>query len=156
MVYSLQPTPPADALHTLSTWRKGEAPQRLEYTRRTSRPSLTFKSQKVPLSRREKGVDVGMAFIGPWEIGLILIVILILFGGKKIPELARSMGEAVKQYRKATEGASEEAAKEGKEEITEHERKTIIETAKKLGIDVEGRSIKEISEDILEKAKKNQ
>ena len=97
-----------------------------------------------------------MAFIGPWEIGLILVVILILFGGKKIPELARSMGEAVKQYRKATEGTSEETAKEGKEEITEHERKTILETAKKLGIDVEGRSIKEISEDILEKAKKSQ
>jgi hypothetical protein len=32
----------------------------------------------------------------------------------------------------------------------------ILETAKKLGIDVEGRSIKEISEDILEKAKKSQ
>lgn len=97
-----------------------------------------------------------MAFLGPWEIGLILVIIVILFGGKKLPELARSIGDAVKQYRKATEGTLEEPTKEKKEEITEEERKTILETAKKLGIDVEGRSIKEISEDILEKAKKNQ
>lgn len=95
-----------------------------------------------------------MTFLGPWEIGLILVIIIILFGGKKLPELARSIGDAVKQYRKATEGV-EETVKEERGEITEQERKTILETAKKLGIDVEGRSIKEISEDILKKAKKD-
>ena len=30
--------------------------------------------------------------LGPWEIGLIIIVIIILFGGKKLPELARGLG----------------------------------------------------------------
>ncbi len=97
-----------------------------------------------------------MPFLGPWEIGLILVIIVILFGGKKLPELARSIGQSVKQYRKATEESLEEESKESKDEITEQERKTILETAKKLKIDVEGRSIKEISEKILEKTEKTQ
>ena len=95
-----------------------------------------------------------MPFLGPWEIGLILVIIVILFGGKKLPELARSIGQSVKQYRKATEESLEEESKESKDEITEQERKTILETAKKLKIDVEGRSVKEISEEILEKTEK--
>ncbi len=96
-----------------------------------------------------------MPFLGPWEIGLILVIIVILFGGKKLPELARSIGQSVKQYRKATEESLEEESKESKDEITEQERKTILETAKKLKIDVEGRSVKEISEQILEKTGKS-
>ena len=90
-----------------------------------------------------------MPFLGPWEIGLILVVILILFGGRKLPELARSIGDAVKQYRKATDSPIEEPQKEG--ELSDQEKKNIIETAKKMGIDVEGRSLKDISKDILEK-----
>ena len=92
-----------------------------------------------------------MAFLGPWEIGLILVVILILFGGKKLPELARSDGDAVKQYRKATDGTSEEPQSEKK--LSNDERVNILKTAKKLGIDVEGRDLAEISTDILEKTK---
>ena len=34
--------------------------------------------------------------IGPWQILLIVIVILVLFGGKKIPELARGLAEGIK------------------------------------------------------------
>jgi sec-independent protein translocase protein TatA len=90
-----------------------------------------------------------MAFLGPWEIGLILVVILLLFGGRKLPELARSVGDAVKQFRKATDSPLEEPQKEG--EVTDQEKKNIVETAKKMGIDVEGRSLKDISKDILEK-----
>jgi len=96
-----------------------------------------------------------MPFLGPWEIGLILVIIVILFGGKKLPELARSIGQSVKQYRKATEESLEEESKESKDEITEQERKTILDTAKKLKIDVEGRSVKEISEQILKKTEKS-
>ncbi len=40
--------------------------------------------------------------IGTTEILIILVIILILFGPKKLPELARSIGKSVKEYRKAT------------------------------------------------------
>ncbi|MFH1510767.1 MAG: twin-arginine translocase TatA/TatE family subunit [Candidatus Woesearchaeota archaeon] len=39
--------------------------------------------------------------IGMTEIILVLIVILILFGPKRLPELAKSIGSAVKEYRKS-------------------------------------------------------
>jgi sec-independent protein translocase protein TatA len=42
------------------------------------------------------------AFLGGWEIVLILAVVLILFGAKKLPELARGLGQGIKEFKKAT------------------------------------------------------
>ncbi len=39
--------------------------------------------------------------LGTTEIIIIAIVVIILFGGKKIPELVRALGEAVKEFRRA-------------------------------------------------------
>jgi len=40
--------------------------------------------------------------IGGWELILIFAVILLLFGARKLPELARGLGQAVKEFRKAS------------------------------------------------------
>ena len=40
--------------------------------------------------------------IGVQELLLILFIVLILFGAKKVPELARGLGNAVREFRKAT------------------------------------------------------
>jgi len=48
--------------------------------------------------------------IGIPEIILILVVVLLIFGGKRIPELARSLGRAQHEYKKAKEALKEEAA----------------------------------------------
>ena len=40
--------------------------------------------------------------IGTQEILIILFIVLILFGGKKLPELARAIGHSVKEFRNAT------------------------------------------------------
>jgi sec-independent protein translocase protein TatA len=37
---------------------------------------------------------------GPWEIVLIIVVVLLLFGGKKLPELARGLGKGVRMFKK--------------------------------------------------------
>lgn len=37
--------------------------------------------------------------LGFWEIALIVLVILLLFGGKKIPELMRGLGKGVKSFK---------------------------------------------------------
>lgn len=38
---------------------------------------------------------------GPWELVLILVIVLIIFGPGKLPQLAESMGKAIKGFRKA-------------------------------------------------------
>ena len=42
-------------------------------------------------------------FIGGYEWILIVVVVLLLFGGKKIPELAKGLGKGIKDFKKATE-----------------------------------------------------
>lgn len=42
-----------------------------------------------------------MGNIGGWEIFWIVLVVLLLFGAKRIPEMMRSMGQGVKEFKKA-------------------------------------------------------
>ena len=42
-----------------------------------------------------------MGVIGPWQIVVIVLLVIILFGGRKIPELMRGMGRGVKEFKDA-------------------------------------------------------
>ena len=46
--------------------------------------------------------------LGGWEIILILAVVLILFGSKKLPELARGLGQGIREFKKATREVTDE------------------------------------------------
>jgi sec-independent protein translocase protein TatA len=48
--------------------------------------------------------------LGPWEILLIVGAILILFGAKKIPEFARSMGKGISEFKKGVKEGEESAS----------------------------------------------
>ncbi len=57
-------------------------------------------------------------FIGPQEIIIIAILVLLLFGGKKIPELMKGLGKGMKEFKKAkTEMDEEESGKTESEKI---------------------------------------
>lgn len=43
--------------------------------------------------------------IGPWQVVLILILVVFLFGGKKIPEISRALGQSLREFRKGREDA---------------------------------------------------
>jgi len=45
--------------------------------------------------------------LGAPEIGLILLVLLLLFGAKRLPELARSLGQGIREFRKSVREMSE-------------------------------------------------
>ena len=42
-----------------------------------------------------------LGVIGPWQVVIIVALILVLFGGKKIPELMRGMGRGIKEFKDA-------------------------------------------------------
>jgi TatA/E family protein of Tat protein translocase len=68
--------------------------------------------------------------LGPWEIFWIFLAILLIFGGKKIPEIARAMGKGMNEFNKAkreiTESLNEPETdyKNPEKEIKEKEIKT--------------------------------
>jgi len=43
-----------------------------------------------------------LGMIGPWQVVLIVLIVLILFGGKKIPELMKGLGKGMKEFKDAT------------------------------------------------------
>ncbi len=49
-----------------------------------------------------------LGIIGGQEILIILLIVLVLFGGKKIPELMRGLGKGVKEYKNAMNGVEDE------------------------------------------------
>ena len=63
--------------------------------------------------------------LGLTEIALILVVVLVLFGGKRIPELAKALGKAQYEYKKAKEMLQNEAKdlKDSVEKASEEEEK---------------------------------
>jgi len=52
--------------------------------------------------------------IGGSELFLILLVILVFFGAKKLPELAKGLGQGIREFRKAAQDGQEEVEKEVK------------------------------------------
>lgn len=67
--------------------------------------------------------------LGLTEIALILVVVLVLFGGKRIPELAKALGKAQYEYKKA-------------KEMIENEAKDLKNTVKKAAENEEKKSEK--------------
>ncbi|MCF6332134.1 MAG: twin-arginine translocase TatA/TatE family subunit [Draconibacterium sp.] len=56
-------------------------------------------------------------FIGPQEVIIIAIVVLLLFGGKKIPELMKGLGKGMKEFKSATKEDPSEDGKSDREKI---------------------------------------
>ena len=51
--------------------------------------------------------------LGPWEILLILLIVVVIFGAKKLPELGKGIGEGLKSFKKGVREASEDDGSEG-------------------------------------------
>ncbi len=47
--------------------------------------------------------------MGPWEIGLILLIILVVFGVGKLPQIGGSLGKGIREFRKGQVGEGDEA-----------------------------------------------
>lgn len=104
---------------------------------------------------------------GPVEIGIIILIIILLFGASKVPQLARSFGQAMGEFKKARKEAEinykkfEESVAGSEEEIPKAKVKAaaeikgeevnIKEVAAYMGIDTEGKTEEELKEEVRAK-----
>ena len=52
--------------------------------------------------------QAGIGGLGPWELGIILVIVLIVFGAGKLPGIGSSIGQAIKNFKKAIKGKDTE------------------------------------------------
>ena len=57
-----------------------------------------------------------MHFPLPWQLILILLVMLVIFGASKLPEFGKGLGEGIRNFKKAISGEEEEKKPEKKEQ----------------------------------------
>jgi len=67
-------------------------------------------------------LSIFLGVVGPWQIVIIVALILLLFGGKKIPELMRGLGSGIREFK--------DAAKDPNEKKPKNTEKSEIETSK--------------------------
>ncbi|CCC82665.1 twin-arginine translocase TatA/TatE family subunit [Thermoproteus tenax] len=79
-----------------------------------------------------------------WLIILIAIVILLIWGPSKLPALARGLGQALHEFRRASQGVVTSE---------DEETKKLMEVAKSLGINTEGKTKEQILEEVNQKVK---
>lgn len=60
-----------------------------------------------------------IGFLGGQEIILIVLIVLILFGGRKIPELMKGLGKGIKEFKSATSAEKKEDTEENNEPVEE-------------------------------------
>lgn len=72
-----------------------------------------------------------LGMIGGQEIIIILLIVLVLFGGKKIPELMRGLGKGVREYKKAVNDLNDEpvADADAKQQDTQNDGDKTAEEA---------------------------
>ncbi len=70
--------------------------------------------------------------LGGQELILILLLVLVLFGAKKLPELARGMGQAIKEFQKAKDEFSDELHSASKTDVAAKPAASTVPTAPRI------------------------
>lgn len=76
------------------------------------------------------------------ELVIILAIVLLLFGGSRLKGLAKGLGESIREFKKASSGQAEKE---------KEEKGDLIEAAKKLGINTEGKDKSQIIREMNER-----
>jgi sec-independent protein translocase protein TatA len=51
-------------------------------------------------------------WIGPWEIAILLVIVLLVFGPKRLPEMGRSLGRGMREFKNSITGKDEDTPAE--------------------------------------------
>ncbi|MCS7126605.1 MAG: twin-arginine translocase TatA/TatE family subunit [Aigarchaeota archaeon] len=106
-----------------------------------------------------------------WIIVAVIVLVLFLWGPEKLPKLAKSIGQAKKEFEKASKGVEEEV-KQFERDLKSPTPSTpsttympppsppsddkLLEIARSLGIQTEGKTRDQIAQEIIEKTKKKE
>jgi sec-independent protein translocase protein TatA len=112
------------------------------------------------------------AFFQGDELLIILVILLLILGPTKLPALARGLGQAVREFRKASSGLYDEETQSNLKLLSAErsarleapaatttqatskvDDETLLKLAEKLGVSVEGKSRDQIVDEIIAKAK---
>ena len=87
---------------------------------------------------------------------LIFLIILLIFGPKKLPQLAKGLGQAIYEFRKASQGLAEgEKERESRKSLEGVDEETLRKLAEKLGIkDADKKERDDLIAEIISEAKK--
>jgi sec-independent protein translocase protein TatA len=59
-------------------------------------------------------------WIGPWEIAILLVIVLLVFGPKRLPEMGRSLGKGMREFKDSITGKHEDTPAELPAETSAH------------------------------------
>ena len=62
--------------------------------------------------------------LGPWELGIILVIVLIIFGAGKLPDIGAGIGKGIKNFKKGMSEAEVERKEEEEPEKIEENKKS--------------------------------
>lgn len=86
-----------------------------------------------------------------WVIIGVIVIVIFLWGPQKIPEIARSLGRAKKEFDQAAKELGTSVAQPQPQAQSKSGDEILIETARRLGIQTEGKTREQISEEIVRK-----
>ena len=66
--------------------------------------------------------------IGPWEIGLILVIILIVFGVGKLPQVGGAIGKGMRAFKKGQQGEDDEVEESKSTQVKKATRKKAVKS----------------------------
>lgn len=63
--------------------------------------------------------QAGIGGLGPWELGIVLVIVLVVFGAGKLPGVGNSVGQAIKNFKKSMNEPGSEQEKKTEEKPKE-------------------------------------
>ena len=68
-------------------------------------------------------------WIGPWEIAILLVIVLLVFGPKRLPEMGRSLGKGMREFKDSITGKDDDSRPTELPVTTETEPKETVSAA---------------------------
>jgi sec-independent protein translocase protein TatA len=92
------------------------------------RRAVTFTGRRK-LENQDMNVPFAVWDLGMGQIILILLVVLLMFGAKKLPELAKGLGQGIKEFKKASRDMQNEISQAASEDVAPLKREEPAKTA---------------------------